>query len=198
MSAVATSGDYDDLTNKPTIPAAQVNSDWNSDSGVSEILNKPTLSAVATSGDYDDLTNKPTIPVNSDFALSGLSDTDITTPTQSGQVLTYDSNGKVVNQPIVSETFTSANANVSIGSRNQIIKQGHWVYISLVITTSAAISSSSNLVKTNSIDLGSTDYVFGGEFNSANYWLEVNGQYIKANQNISSGAIIRITQTIYV
>lgn len=37
------SGDYDDLTNKPTIPAAQVNSDWNSSSGVSQILNKPLL-----------------------------------------------------------------------------------------------------------------------------------------------------------
>ena len=41
LAEVATSGDYDDLTNKPTIPAAQVNSDWNSNSGVSQILNKP-------------------------------------------------------------------------------------------------------------------------------------------------------------
>ena len=43
ISAVGFSNDYDDLDNKPTIPAAQVNSDWNSTSGVSEILNKPTL-----------------------------------------------------------------------------------------------------------------------------------------------------------
>ena len=41
LATVATSGDYDDLTNKPTIPAAQVNSDWNAVSGVAEILNKP-------------------------------------------------------------------------------------------------------------------------------------------------------------
>ena len=41
LATVATSGNYDDLTNKPTIPAAQVNSDWNSNSGVSQILNKP-------------------------------------------------------------------------------------------------------------------------------------------------------------
>ena len=61
LATVATSGDYDDLTNKPIIPAAQVNSDWNASSGVSEILNKPSLATVATSGDYDDLTNKPTI-----------------------------------------------------------------------------------------------------------------------------------------
>ena len=101
LAAVATSGDYDDLTNKPTIPAAQVNSDWNSASGVSEILNKPTLAAVATSGSYSDLSGTPTIPVNSDFALSGLSDTDITTPT-ANQVLAYDNNGKVVNVDLYS------------------------------------------------------------------------------------------------
>ena len=61
LATVATSGDYDDLTNKPTIPAAQVNSDWNAASGVAEILNKPTLATVATSGSYNDLTDKPTI-----------------------------------------------------------------------------------------------------------------------------------------
>ncbi len=41
LATVATSGSYDDLTDKPTIPAAQVNADWNADSGVAEILNKP-------------------------------------------------------------------------------------------------------------------------------------------------------------
>ena len=43
LATVATSGDYNDLTNLPTIPAAQVNSDWNASSGVAEILNKPTI-----------------------------------------------------------------------------------------------------------------------------------------------------------
>lgn len=52
---------------------AQVNSDWNSNSGVSQILNKPNLATVATSGSYNDLTNKPSIPaaqVNSDWNAS--------------------------------------------------------------------------------------------------------------------------------
>lgn len=44
LATVATSGSYDDLTNKPTIPSTQVNSDWNASSGVAEILNKPTMS----------------------------------------------------------------------------------------------------------------------------------------------------------
>lgn len=52
---------YNDLIDKPTIPAAQVNSDWNAVSGVAEILNKPTLATVATTGSYNDLIDKPTI-----------------------------------------------------------------------------------------------------------------------------------------
>ena len=78
LSTVATTGNYNDLSNKPTIPAAQVNSDWNSNSGVSQILNKPTLATVATSGSYNDLSNKPTIPaaqINSDWnSSSGVSE----------------------------------------------------------------------------------------------------------------------------
>jgi len=40
----------------------QVNSDWNSTSGLSEILNKPILATVATSGSYNDLSDQPIIP----------------------------------------------------------------------------------------------------------------------------------------
>lgn len=76
LAAVATSGDYDDLLNKPTIPAAQVNSDWNSGSGVSQILNKPTLAAVATSGAYSDLSGTPALAtVATSGAYSDLSGT---------------------------------------------------------------------------------------------------------------------------
>ena len=37
------SGNYNDLSNQPTIPPAQVNSDWNAGGGVAEILNKPIV-----------------------------------------------------------------------------------------------------------------------------------------------------------
>ena len=66
LATVATSGSYNDLSNKPTIPAAQVNSNWDAVSGVAQILNKPTLATVATSGSYSDLSNKPTIPTITD------------------------------------------------------------------------------------------------------------------------------------
>ena len=95
LATVATSGSYSDLSNTPTIPdavsgvndntnwtsltigsvtkgipAAQVNADWNSSSGVSQILNKPSLATVATSGSYSDLSNTPSIP----DAVSGVND----------------------------------------------------------------------------------------------------------------------------
>lgn len=52
LSRVATSGSYNDLSNKPTIPAAQVQSDWNATSGMGVILNKPDLSGYMTVEDY--------------------------------------------------------------------------------------------------------------------------------------------------
>ena len=48
FSTVATSGSYNDLTNKPTLFSGSYN----------DLTNKPTL----FSGSYNDLTNKPTIP----------------------------------------------------------------------------------------------------------------------------------------
>jgi len=54
FASVATSGNYNDLTNKPTI-SAQVNPDWSASSGPEQILNKPSL----FSGDYSALTSVP-------------------------------------------------------------------------------------------------------------------------------------------
>lgn len=46
LATVATSGSFNDLIDQPTIPAAQVSSDWNASSGVAQILNKPTIPTV--------------------------------------------------------------------------------------------------------------------------------------------------------
>ena len=75
LATVATTGDYDDLSNKPTIPAAQIQSDYaqSNSAAVDYIKNKPdlsiyaqsaSLSPVATSGSYNDLIDKPIIPVD--------------------------------------------------------------------------------------------------------------------------------------
>lgn len=52
LSTVATTGSYNDLDDKPTIPAAQVQSDWDATSGMGAILNKPTIPSKTS-----DLTN---------------------------------------------------------------------------------------------------------------------------------------------
>lgn len=48
FATVSTSGSYNDLSNKPTIPATQVNSDWNANSGLAQILNKPSIKRIET------------------------------------------------------------------------------------------------------------------------------------------------------
>lgn len=70
LSSVATSGSYNDLSNKPSIPTVPTNvSSFTNDAGyltshqdISGKANSADLATVATSGSYNDLSNKPTIP----------------------------------------------------------------------------------------------------------------------------------------
>lgn len=55
FATVATSGAYSDLSGLPTIPAAQIQSDWNAVSAPAAILNKPAL----FNGAYSSLTGIP-------------------------------------------------------------------------------------------------------------------------------------------
>lgn len=58
------------IWNKPTIPAAQVNADWNATSGKAKILNKPTIPPAPEQPDWNEIDekklsfiqHKPTIP----------------------------------------------------------------------------------------------------------------------------------------
>ena len=97
------------IKNKPTIPAAQVNSDWNATSGVEQILNKPTL----FSGSYNDLSNKPTIPDTGivsvkDYGAVGDGSTNDTSAIQSA----LNSGAKAIYFPtgdyLINSTLTSS------------------------------------------------------------------------------------------
>ena len=68
LATVATSGSYNDLTDKPDIPAMQVQSDWNQ-TGINEpdyIKNKPTIPTVPTN--VSAFTNDAGYLVSSDIA----------------------------------------------------------------------------------------------------------------------------------
>lgn len=136
LATVATSGSYDDLLNQPSIPAAQVNSDWNANSGVAEILNKPSLATVATSGDYNDLQNKPTIPaaqVNADWdAVSGVAEI-LNKPTIPAAQVNADWNANSGVAEILNKPTVPAAGIPSGGNAGQILKKNsatdydvHW------------------------------------------------------------------------
>lgn len=108
LATVATSGDYSDLNGTPTIPAAQVNSDWNATGTVAEILNKPNLSAVATSGNYSDLQGAPTLAA---VATSGLYADLAGTPTLA-PVATSGDYDDLTDKP----TFKTINGTSVLGS----------------------------------------------------------------------------------
>ena len=134
LATVATSGSYDDLLNKPTIPAAQVNSDWDAISGVAQILNKPNLATVATSGSYNDLTDTPTIPVgipaggNAGQVLSKISATDYdvhwtnqTVTYPSGYCTTSGSNQKKVINCSLWTATANTYLHILIGQANTYV-----------------------------------------------------------------------------
>ncbi len=162
----ATTGDYQ-ILNKPTIPAAQVNSDWNAVSGVAQILNKPTLAAVATSGDYNDLINQPSIPSN----LDDLADVNAPTPSN-GQVLSYNGSQWVNSTPATGGTVTSVGLSMP----------------SAFNVANSPVTTAGTLTVTGA---GTTDQYVRGDGTLANFPATGGGggQVFYFNGNISQGTI---------
>lgn len=106
FATVSTTGSYTDLTDKPTIPAAQQQVDWNASSGITSIANKPTLSAVATSGSYSDLSNKPTINDLTTSAQQAALNSGATS-TNIAQITTNQTDISTINGKIPSAASTS-------------------------------------------------------------------------------------------
>jgi len=116
LATVATTGSYTDLSNQPSIPAAQVASDWNAGTGtVAEILNKPSIPSAQVQSDWSassgmgEILNKPTIPTNNSQLTNGAGYT-----TNSGTVTSVGLLGgtgvTVTNSPVT----TSGNINIGL------------------------------------------------------------------------------------
>lgn len=88
---------------------AQVNADWNSNSGASQILNKPSLATVATTGNYSDLSGKPSLAtVATTGSYNDLSDKPtIPTPTIYTAGNGIDITGNAISAKVDGTTITT-------------------------------------------------------------------------------------------
>lgn len=138
LATVATSGSYNDLSNKPTIPAAQVQSNWTqtTTTAVDYIKNKPTLATVATSGSYNDLSNKPTIP------------------TVNNATLTIQKNGTNV-QTFTANQSTNATANITVPTKISDLTNTSGGFITYCTCSTAAATAA----KVVTLDSGDSNWV---------------------------------------
>ena len=162
LATVASSGSYNDLSNKPTIPTvnnAKLTIKKNSsDTGTeftanasSDVTCNLNLATVATSGSYNDLSNKPTIP------------------TVNNATLTIQKNGTTVN------TFT-ANASSNVTANIT------------VPTTVAELTDASNYAQSSSL----TSLVATAQYNSTDKTIEFyNASGTKLNTDIDATAFIK-------
>lgn len=144
LAPVAASGSYADLTSKPTIPAAQVNSDWNAGTGPAQILNKPSI----PSGSYTDLTNKP--PTLTDYAAAGgIFYYRGSCPLPSGVYTTVRAWGfldsQIICQPLASNNSTLTGVQITVtGGSISLGATGTLTISSATATTSAQSPTAAN------------------------------------------------------
>lgn len=156
LAAVATSGDYDDLQNKPTIPAAQVKSDWNATSGVAEILNKPTETTLVAG-------NNVTI-------------------TESGSTLTISASGG--SSVTVDQTYDSTSANAQSGTAVAEAVNGKADKVSGATNGNfAGLDSNGNLTDSGSKSSDFATSAQGSKADSAIQSVKVNGSALTPDAN---------------
>lgn len=126
LSTVATTGSYNDLSNKPTIPTVNYPvTSVNTKTGA-VVLNASDVGAIATGANipYNTLTGAPTIPTNTNQLTNGSgflnqagarSAISLTTTGTSG-VATYDNISGVINIPNYSATIYTAGGGITISS----------------------------------------------------------------------------------
>lgn len=189
ISAVGFSGDYDDLLNKPSIPAGQVQSDWNQTdtTAVDYIKNKPTIptdtnqltnwagyitSSYHDSSKQDALTPSTWISISSNV----ISNTWVTSFNWSTWAVTYTApvtsvNGSTwavtVQETLVSWTnIKTINWNSILGSWNITVSSSTTITVTL---TSAWWSSNSQTVSATGVTASNTVIVSPAPADIADY-----------------------------
>ena len=170
LSSVATSGDYDDLNNKPTIPDVSnfITKDVND---LTYYTLSSNLSSVATSGSYNDLSNKPTIPPTMTILSYGNS-------TWNDFINAYNSNTIVYCR-------ASSNSNPATGSQTRL---GFMAYVNNATTPTEVEFQYYRSVSSHS-DSQQGDQVFVYKLTSAGTWSVITRNAftkIVAGTNLSS------------
>lgn len=124
--------DWSEIDNKPSIPAAQVNSDWTASSGVAQILHKPTIPS--TPGDIEAAPAVRT--VGTGLATSGTVNLDMAV--LHGTIQTIALSGDV--------TFTTSNRAagrevtliLSAGGASRTLAWPSWLVVGTALPTTLA------------------------------------------------------------
>ena len=202
--ASGTSGDYLKSTGSsvvwttfPTIPAAQVNADWNATSGVAQISNRPNLHAVATSGQYGDLSGLPNIPaaqVQVDWNQGNTSAVDYI---QNKPTIFSGAYGDLTGKPSIPTNLSDlANVTGATPNNNEVLKWNGTAWAPAVDATGAANTdttySQSSVASGSNVELRLTA---GGSGSGDDNILVTAGNNITFSSVTAGGFTIASTDT---
>ena len=140
LSAVATSGSYNDLSDKPTIPDI---SNLATKTELSAKANSSDLSTVATSGSYNDLSDKPIIPDISNLATK----TELSAKANSSDLSTVATTGNyndLSNKPNIPQAYTLPTASTT--TLGGVKVDGSTITIKNGVISGSAVYDDSDLV----------------------------------------------------
>ena len=194
---MATTGNYNDLSNKPTIPDVSnfITKDVND---LTYYTKSSDLSTVATSGSYNDLTNTPTIPDVSSFITKDVNDlTNYTLTSNLSTVATSNDYDDLDNKPtLFSGSYNDLTDKPTIPPTMTILSYGHstWTDFINAYSTNTIVycraSSNSNPASGSQTRLGFMAYV-----NNADNPTEVEFQYYRS---VSSHSLTQQSDQVYV
>ena len=166
LSTVATTGNYNDLSNKPVIPAAQQQTDWDAISGITAIANKPAViaagvDAAAARAAIGAGTSSLTLGTTAGTALAG--NTAFQTPLVSGtSIKTVNStsllgSGDIVTGDVtLTDTQTLTNKTLSSAVHTGTIDQTGSARSNIVAMGASAIDCSAGNYFTKTISGNTT------------------------------------------